>query len=164
MEGHAPSCPIIEAVRPDPYYSAAATPRLLNRKGTDLSIRPLPAYELLLALVLGNQCPDEFCDTTSLSLKMGKNIAITMPPTITPRKTISIGSIKEVRASSIASISSSQKSAIFSSILSILPVASPAETIRRSMGGKIDFFDIATERLSPFSTSPATPLMLSSTT
>src|SRR5947199_2155478 len=164
MEGHAPSCPIIEAVRPDPYYSAAATPRLLNRKGTDLLIRPLPAYELLLALVLGNQCPDWFCETTSLSLKIGRNNAITMPPTITPRKTISIGSINEVSASSIASISSSQKSAIFSSIVSILPVASPAATIRSIIGGKIVFFDSATERLSPFSTSPLTPLMLISTT
>src|SRR5438477_5229946 len=164
MEGHAPSCPIIEAVRPDPYYSAAATPSLLNRKGTDLSIRPLPAYELLLALVLGNQCPDEFCETTSLSLKMGRNIAITIPPTITPRKTINSGSIKEVRASSIASTSSSQKSAIFSSMVSILPVASPAETIRRSIGGTIDFFDSATERLSPFSTSSLTDLMLVSMT
>src|SRR5205085_12536823 len=93
-----------------------------NRKGTDLSIRPLHAYELLLALLLGNQCPCEFCDTTSFSLKIGRNIAITIPPTIMPRKTISMGSINEVRASSIASISSSQKSAIFSSMLSILPV------------------------------------------
>src|SRR5262245_15479676 len=135
-----------------------------NRKGTDLSVRPLPAYELLLSSVLGNQCADGFWDTTSFSLKIGKNIAITMPPTITPRKTISIGSINEVRASSMASISSSQKSAIFSSMLSILPVASPAETIRSSIGGKMGFFDIATERLSPFSTSSATDLMLFSTT
>src|SRR5207248_19453 len=141
-----------------------ALQELRNRKGTDLSIRPLPAYELLLALVLGNQCPDWFCETTSLSLKIGRNIAITIPPTMRPRKTINIGSIKDVSASSIASISSSQKSAIFSSMVSILPVASPAETIRRSMGGKTDFFDIATERLSPFSTSSLTDLMLVSMT
>src|SRR5260370_36835927 len=61
-------------------------PGLQNGKGTDLSIRPLPAYELLLALALGNQCADEFCETTSLSLKMGRNIAITIPPTMIPRK------------------------------------------------------------------------------
>ena len=57
-----------------------------------------------------------------------------------------------------ASTSSSQKSAIFSSMVSIRPVDSPAATIRRSIGGKIFFFDIATERLSPFSTSALAPL------
>ncbi len=33
------------------------------------------------------------------------------------------------------------ESAIFSSIVSILPVASPAETMRNIIGGKIGFFD-----------------------
>src|SRR5690349_12740293 len=69
-----------------------------SRKGRTFRVRPLPAYELLLAL-LGNQCPELFCDTISLSLKIGRNIAMTMPPTTTPRKTISIGSIKDVSAS-----------------------------------------------------------------
>ena len=63
-----------------------------------------------------------------------------------------------------ASISSSQKSAIFSSIPSMRPVDSPAATMRSIMGGKIFFFESATERLSPFSTSTLTPLMLCSTT
>src|SRR4029079_17469820 len=40
----------------------------------------------------------------------------------------------------------------------------PAETIRNIIGGNIGFFESATERLSPFSTSALTPLMLASTT
>src|SRR5438477_11074577 len=128
MEGHAPSCPIIEAVRPDPYYSAAATPSLLNRKGTDLSIRPLPAYELLLALALGNQCPDEFCETTSLSLKMRRNIAITIPPTIRPGKRTNGASTNEVRATSTAPITPSQNTAVSCIMRQTLPVRPPTTT------------------------------------
>ena len=45
--------------------------------------------------------------------------------------------MSEVSAESSASISSSQKSAIFSSIVSILPVLSPAATMRSIIGGKM---------------------------
>ena len=44
--------------------------------------------------------------TISLSLKMGRNIATTIPPMVTPRKLISRGSISEVRPSTVASTSS----------------------------------------------------------
>lgn len=40
---------------------------------------------------------------TAPSWKMGRNMAITMPPTTTPRNTMSIGSISEVRAATVAS-------------------------------------------------------------
>src|SRR5207249_9170015 len=100
---------------------------------------------VLLITVAHHFAPPLGDETTSFSLKIGRNIAMTMPPTITPRNTINIGSISDVSASNIASISSSQKSAIFSSMVSILPVASPAETIRSIIGGKIGFFESATE-------------------
>lgn len=43
--------------------------------------------------------------TISLSLKIGINIATTIPPTVTPRKLISKGSIREVSPSTVASTS-----------------------------------------------------------
>ena len=49
-------------------------------------------------------------------------------------------------------------------MVSILPVASPAATMRNIIGGKIVFLESAIERLSPFSTSSLTPLILISTT
>ncbi len=52
----------------------------------------------------------------SLILKMGRNMAMTMPPTTTPRNTMSSGSIRDVRPESVVSISSSRKSATRSSI------------------------------------------------
>ena len=48
----------------------------------------------------------------SLILKIGKNIAMTIPPTTTPKNTINNGSISEVKPESVVSISSSKKSAI----------------------------------------------------
>ena len=45
--------------------------------------------------------------TAPARLKIGKNIAITIPPIITPRNTISNGSISEVNASTSTSISES---------------------------------------------------------
>jgi len=88
---------------------------------------------------------------------------MTIPPTIVPRTTIKRGSISEVRALRVASISSSQKSAIFSSMVSIFPVCSPAPTIRTSMGGKIGSRAKALANWSPLSISVETFLMAFST-
>ena len=40
-------------------------------------------------------------------LKIGRNIAMTMPPTTTPRNTMSIGSMREVSEEMMASVSES---------------------------------------------------------
>ena len=40
---------------------------------------------------------------TAARLKIGRNMAMTMPPTTTPRKTISNGSISDVSADTVAS-------------------------------------------------------------
>src|ERR1039458_2839092 len=49
-------------------------------------------------------------DRISGNLKMGRNMQMTMPPTTTPRNTIKIGSINDVRPERVVSISSSRKS------------------------------------------------------
>jgi len=40
---------------------------------------------------------------TPAMLKIGRNMAMTIPPTITPRKTINNGSIRDVRDATVAS-------------------------------------------------------------
>ena len=99
--------------------------------------------------------PAAYLLTISGSLKMGRNMQMTMPPTTTPRKTIRIGSIRAVNPESVVSISSSRKSAMRSSILSILPVCSPAVTMRMIMIGKTGCLPKAAEMLSPRSMSSA---------
>lgn len=51
--------------------------------------------------------PEAYCrpPATAPSWKIGRNMAMTMPPTTTPRKTMSSGSISEVSAATVASIS-----------------------------------------------------------
>ena len=57
-------------------------------------------------------------------------MAITMPPMIRPKKTMSSGSINEVRAERVVSTSSSYVSATLSSISSMRPLFSPAAIMR----------------------------------
>ena len=81
-----------------------------------------------------------------------------------PRKTISIGSMSDMRPESVASISSSRKLATRSSMLSMLPVCSPALIMRMIMLGKIGCLPSAAEMPSPRSMSTAAVLMAFSMT
>ena len=54
--------------------------------------------------------------------------------------------------------------ALFYATPVLYPIEKVPATMRSIIGGKIGFLESATERLSPFSTSELTPLMLVSTT
>ena len=71
---------------------------------------------------------------------------------------MSNGSMSEVRPESVVSISSSRKSEMRSSMLSILPVCSPAVIMRMIMVGKTGCLPSAAEMLSPRSISVAAVL------
>ena len=71
------------------------------------------------------------------------------------RNTTNNGSISEIKLLSVASASSSRKSAKRSSIPWTMPVCSLAASSQIAKPGKTDCLPNAAERASPFSTSPA---------
>ncbi len=86
-------------------------------------------------------------------LKIGRYMAITMPPMSTPRTTMIIGSIRLDSASTASSTSCSKKSATLLSIPSSAPDSSPIDTICRTMFGKTLTLVMALVRLTPVLTS-----------
>src|SRR5262249_8991462 len=73
--------------------------------------------------------------TRVTSLKIGRYMATTRPPMITPRTTIMMGSRSAVSAPTAVSTSSSEKAAIFWRMASRAPGRSPAQTHWRAIGG-----------------------------
>ena len=92
--------------------------------------------------------------TTAPSLKMGRYMAMTMPPIRVPSTTMMIGSIRLDIASTASSTSCSKKSATFDSIESSAPDSSPMATIWVTMLGNRLTLVIAFVRLVPVATSP----------
>jgi len=63
--------------------------------------------DLIVAVTAGSRLPAAAYCTAFIMSKIGRYIATTMPPTITPRTTIITGSISESRAETATSTSSS---------------------------------------------------------
>ena len=135
-----------------PRYTKMET----EKRGRPCDPTPPPSAKLFLPL---------FCEATSLSLKIGRNIAITIPPTITPRKTISNGSIKRsVHRASLRFLRPRSPPFSRAWCRSCRWLRRTRPFLTTSAERSPGFFDMATERLSPFSTSSLTPRILCSTT
>src|SRR5665213_1636059 len=91
-----------------------------NISMADYSLPPLASVSPLIWLIMEMR---------------GKNMAMTMLPTMTARNTIMIGSSSEVMAATALSTSSSKLSAIFKSISGSAPVCSPTSTMLMTIGG-----------------------------
>src|SRR5260370_42353370 len=76
---------------------------------------------------LGNQRSRYLTSVTSL--KIGRYMATTSPPTTTPRKTIIIGSGSEVNVLTAGSASASEKAAILLGSAPRAPACAPTEII-----------------------------------
>ena len=91
--------------------------------------------------------------TAEPSLKMGRYIAITMPPISVPSTTMIIGSIRLASASTVSSTSCSKKSATLPSIASSEPASSPIIAIWITMLGNTSVPCMDEVRLEPVETS-----------